>query len=103
MQTLATHIDPRSEDYESNTRAMQALVEELRTHARRVSAAGGAPACERHTARGKLLPRERVEQLLDPGTPFLELSPLAAHGMYDGEAPGAGHAIAVGVRPPAGR
>ena len=51
---------------------------------------GGEKARARHTARGKLLPRERVDRLLDPGAPFLELSPLAAHGMYDGDAPGRG-------------
>ena len=51
---------------------------------------GGEKARARHTERGKLLPRERVDRLLDKGAPFLELSPLAAHGMYDGDAPGAG-------------
>ena len=96
MQTLATHIDPRSEDYESNTRAMQALVEELRTHARRVSAGGGAAACERHTARGKLLPRERIDRLLDPGAPFLEIGQLTALGLYEDQAPSAGIITGVG-------
>ena len=57
---------------------------------------GGERARERHVARGKLLPRERVDALLDPGSPFLELSPLAADGMYDGEAPAAGIITGIG-------
>ncbi|WP_414069547.1 carboxyl transferase domain-containing protein, partial [Staphylococcus aureus] len=57
---------------------------------------GGAKAREKHVARGKLLPRERVRALLDPGSPFLELSPLAAHGMYDDGAPGAGIITGIG-------
>src|SRR6201999_1230162 len=61
-----------------------------------VALGGGERARERHTSRGKLLPRERVDRLLDPGAPFLELSPLAAHGMYGGDAPGAGMITGVG-------
>jgi acetyl-CoA carboxylase carboxyltransferase component len=80
---------------------MAELVRTLRA-ARAEAAAGGPPeARERHKARGKLLPRERVERLLDPGTAFLELSPLAAHGCYDGEAPGA--SIVTGIGRVAGR
>jgi 3-methylcrotonyl-CoA carboxylase beta subunit len=75
---------------------MAELVRALRA-ARAEAAAGGPPeARERHKARGKLLPRERVERLLDPGTAFLELSPLAAHGCYDGEAPGASMVTGIG-------
>ena len=68
----------------------EALVADLREQLERVRLGGGEKARARHTSRGKLLPRERVDRLLDQGAPFLELSPLAAHGMYDGDAPGAG-------------
>src|SRR6266571_2214209 len=68
---------------------MQRLVTELRERLAKARVGGPERARERHTKAGKLLPRERVERLLDPGTAFLELSPLAAFGMYDDEAPGA--------------
>ena len=74
----------------------EALVADLRAELERVRMGGGEKARERHVARGKLLPRERVDRLLDPGAPFLELSPLAAHGLYDDEAPGAGIVTGVG-------
>src|SRR3954467_6404061 len=77
------------------------LVADLNAQLERVRMGGGERARERHTARGKLLPRERVDRLVDKGAPFLELSPLAAHGMYDGDAPGAG--IVTGVGRVAGR
>src|SRR6201986_5049540 len=77
------------------------LVDDLRDPLAQVRMGGGERARERHTARGKLLPRDRVDRLLDKGAPFLELSPLAAHGMYDGDAPGAG--IVTGVGRVAGR
>src|SRR6056297_2643542 len=80
---------------------MDALVAELRRLRAAAALGGSAASRERHVSRGKLLPRERIESLLDPGSPFLELSPLAAHGMYDGEAPGAG--IITGVGRVAGR
>jgi 3-methylcrotonyl-CoA carboxylase beta subunit len=76
--------------------AHEALVADLDAQLERVRHGGGEKARARHTARGKLLPRERVDRLVDPGTPFLELSPLAAHGMYDGDAPGAGIVTGVG-------
>jgi 3-methylcrotonyl-CoA carboxylase beta subunit len=75
---------------------MAALVEDLRAKAREVAEGGGAAAREKHVARGKLLPRERVDRLLDPGTPFLEVGQLAALGMYDGQAPAAGLIAGVG-------
>jgi len=75
---------------------MSELAAELRAHLERVSLGGGADARRRHEARGKLLPRERVRTLLDPGAPFLELSPLAAHGLYDGDAPAAGLIAGIG-------
>ena len=90
MTKLETKLNARSADFQANATAMRALVDDLQAQFAKVEAGGGEAARTKHTARGKLLPRERVQMLLDPGTPFLELSPLAAHGMYDGAAPGAG-------------
>ena len=73
------------------------LIADLQTRLARVRAGGGERARERHLARGKLLPRDRVERLCDPGTPFLELAPLAAEELYDGDAPGAGIVAGIGV------
>jgi 3-methylcrotonyl-CoA carboxylase beta subunit len=75
---------------------MSALTADLRAQAERASRGGGEEASRRHTGRGKLLPRARIKALLDPGAPFLELSPLAAHGLYDGDAPGAGLITGIG-------
>jgi 3-methylcrotonyl-CoA carboxylase beta subunit len=75
---------------------MGALVEDLRAQVARVEQGGGEAALERHLARGKLAPRERVRALLDPGAPFLELSQLAAHGMHEGQVPGAGLIVGIG-------
>ena len=80
---------------------MQRLVDELRDKTAKAALGGPESSRTRHTARGKLLPRERVEQLIDPASPFLELSPLAADGMYDGEAPAAG--VITGIGRVAGR
>src|ERR1700693_5652337 len=80
---------------------MSELVAELNRQLQRVRAGGGETAVERHHARGKLLARERIERLVDPGAAFLELAPLAAHGLYDGGAPSAG--IVTGIGPVAGR
>ena len=72
-----------------NAAAHAELAADLRRRSsQRVALGGGERARQRHVERGKLLPRERVDALLDPGSPFLELSPLAAHGLYDGDAPG---------------
>ena len=75
---------------------MRALVADLRGKLAQVARGGSEAARERHTSRGKLLPRERIDALLDPGAPFLELSPLAAHGMYDGDVPSAGIITGIG-------
>src|SRR4051794_23083903 len=83
-------------DFQANTADHEALVADLREQLERVRLGGGEKSRARHTSRGKLLPRERVDRLLDKGAPFLELSPLAAHGMYDGDAPGAGLVTGVG-------
>ncbi|GHH70869.1 acetyl-CoA carboxylase subunit beta [Kitasatospora indigofera] len=98
---LASAADPGSDAYRSNTAAHRALVTELRDKLATAALGGGAKARARHTARGKLLPRDRVDTLLDPGSPFLELAPLAADGMYDGAAPAAG--VIAGIGRVAGR
>jgi len=101
MPLLETQLTIRSAEFQANASAMRAQVQTLRERLERVAQGGGAHACARHTARGKLLPRERIALLLDPGSPFLELSPLAAYGLYpdsDGSdsAPGAGLITGVG-------
>ncbi|MFE2697334.1 carboxyl transferase domain-containing protein [Streptomyces mirabilis] len=93
---LTSAADPASEAWRANEAAHRALGEELRAKLVEARLGGGERARERHTARGKLLPRERVDTLLDPGSPFLELAPLAAHGMYDGQAPAAGVIAGIG-------
>jgi 3-methylcrotonyl-CoA carboxylase beta subunit len=93
---LDTKADPTSAAFGSNAAAHRALVAQLRERLARAALGGSERARERHVARGKLLPRERVERLLDPARPFLELSPLAAEGRYDGGAPGAGMITGVG-------
>src|SRR5437763_10283084 len=101
MTILTTSLDRRSEVFAANAAAMRGLVEDLREKVAAVREGGGEAARRRHLARGKLLPRERVRALLDPGSPFLELSQLAAFGMYDGEVPAAG--IVNGIRRVTGR
>ena len=96
MPVLATQLNARSADFQSNAAAMRALVDDLRARVDQVAQGGGEAARAKHTARGKLLPRERVQRLLDPGTPFLELSPLAAYQMYNDEAPCAGLIAGIG-------
>jgi 3-methylcrotonyl-CoA carboxylase beta subunit len=93
---LHSAADPASRTWRDNERAHLALVEELRAKLAAARLGGGEQARARHTARGKLLPRERVDRLLDPGSPFLELAPLAADGMYDGQAPAAGVIAGIG-------
>jgi 3-methylcrotonyl-CoA carboxylase beta subunit len=96
VTVLRSAANPGSEEFRANQEANEALVEDLRSQLQRVAAGGGERARDRHTGRGKLLPRERVDRLLDPGAPFLELSALAAHGLYDDEAPSAGIITGVG-------
>ena len=90
MRILSTSIDKNAADFRASSERMRALVTELKK--RRAEAALGGPekARERHVGRGKLLPRDRVMNLIDPASPFLELSPLAANGMYDDDIHGAG-------------
>ena len=96
MSTLGTFVDTKSEAFEKNTEAFLRLVDELRKHSAEARRGGGEKAQRRHRERGKLPVRERIERLLDPGTAFLELSSLAAYGMYDGRVPAAGIVTGVG-------
>jgi acetyl-CoA carboxylase carboxyltransferase component len=89
-------VRPDSDLFRANVEVNDALTRELRARLEEARAGGPPAARERHRARGKLLVRERLERLLDPGTHFLELSPLAAHGLYGGEAPAAGLVTGVG-------
>jgi 3-methylcrotonyl-CoA carboxylase beta subunit len=99
MATLRTHVDPSSDAWRANDAAMRALVRELRAKTAAVTergAAGDERSIARHRERGKLPVRERIDRLLDPGAAFLELSALAADGLYDGDAPGAGIVTGIG-------
>ncbi len=96
MTVLQTQLNPRSADFVANVSAMQQVVDDLRLHLERVAQGGGEAARAKHTARGKLLPRDRVQMLLDPGTPFLEVAPLAALNMYNNDAPCAGVIAGIG-------
>ena len=96
MPALASKLSPRSEDFKANAAAMRALVDDLNARLAAVVQGGGEAARAKHLARGKLLPRDRVEMLLDPDTPFLEVAPLAAVGMYGDAAPGAGLIAGIG-------
>ena len=99
--TLASTIDPHDASVRTNTEVLDRLVADLRAELEIARRGGPESSRQRHVSRGKLLPRERVDVLLDPGSPFLELSPMAAHGMYGGEVPSAG--IICGVGRVAGR
>ncbi|HMA13563.1 MAG TPA: carboxyl transferase domain-containing protein, partial [Kiloniellaceae bacterium] len=101
MPLISSKINPRDALFAENRRANLALVEDLRGRVERVKLGGGEAARERHLGRGKLLPRERVRRLLDSGSPFLELSQLAATGLYDDQVPAAG--IITGIGRIAGR
>jgi 3-methylcrotonyl-CoA carboxylase beta subunit len=90
MNVLKTAVAPQSQNFAANTAAMQSLVEDLRGKVALIAQGGGAKARERHIARGKLLPRDRVAGLIDPGTPFLEFSQFAAHEVYADFVPAAG-------------
>jgi len=96
MTVLKSAINLRSEEFLRNRSSLQALVDDLRAKVETVKQGGGAKAREKHLARGKLLPRERVRALLDTGSPFLELSQLAAYGMYGDEIPSSGIIAGIG-------
>ncbi|HYF62661.1 MAG TPA: carboxyl transferase domain-containing protein, partial [Herpetosiphonaceae bacterium] len=97
MSRMESALNPRAPEYAENRQAMEALVDELEGRLATVRAGGGERGAAKFRAAGKLLPRERVELLLDPGAPFLELSPLAAWDMYDNESPGASQITGIGV------
>ncbi len=96
MPVIETKLNSRSADFQANASAMRVLVDDLAAQLQKAQFGGGEVARTRHTGRGKLLPRDRVAMLLDPGTPFLELAPLAAHNMYGGDAPSAGLVAGIG-------
>lgn len=101
MPVLASRLNPRSEEFKASAAAMRTLVEDLNGKLAQIAQGGGEAARAKHTGRGKLLPRERVQMLLDPDTPFLEIAPLAALDMYKEKggqdaAPGAGLIAGVG-------
>ncbi|CAN5686210.1 carboxyl transferase domain-containing protein [soil metagenome] len=99
MAVLSTHVEAATAEARANRAAMAALVDDVRTRTQALTergAAGDERSIARHRERGKLPVRERIDRLLDPGAPFLELSPLAANGMYDDEAPGAGMVTGIG-------
>jgi 3-methylcrotonyl-CoA carboxylase beta subunit len=96
MPTIESRIDIRADDFRANTEYLGGLVDDLKQHLARVGKGGGERAREKHLARDKLLVRERIRALLDTGSPFLEFSALAAHGMYDDAAPAAGLVTGIG-------
>jgi 3-methylcrotonyl-CoA carboxylase beta subunit len=97
METLLSRIDPASADFAQNDAAQRALAAELAGRLAATALGGPPRSRERHVARGKLLPRERIDVLLDDGSPFLEIGPLAANGMYGDESPGAGVIAGIGL------
>src|SRR6478735_10708999 len=90
-------VATRDEAFERNDQGQRALAGALRDKRARTAEGGPVGSRERHVSRGKLLPRDRVARLLDEGSPFLELAPLAADGLYDGEAPAAGVIAGIGL------
>ncbi|HXF77920.1 MAG TPA: carboxyl transferase domain-containing protein [Usitatibacter sp.] len=96
MPRIKSRLDTSSPAFQANAAHHRALVDDLRAQVARVAEGGGPEAQKKHAARGKLPPRERVRALLDPGSPFLELSQLAAFGMYDDDAPSAGIITGIG-------
>src|SRR3954465_15952193 len=96
MAILKTTIDTRDDAFAENAATLRGLTEDLRAKVSEIKQGGGTRSSERHLSRGKLLPRERVRTLLDPGTPYLELSQLAAYGVYEEQIPAAGILTGIG-------
>jgi 3-methylcrotonyl-CoA carboxylase beta subunit len=96
MAIIESKLNPRGDDFKANVEAMQKVVDDLRDKVEKIMLGGGEDARKKHTSRGKLLPRDRVQMLLDPGTPFLEFSQMAAYAMYDNAAPSAGIITGIG-------
>ena len=97
MGSIESKISTGNPEFTANSQWMNSLVQTYKENLQKVQQGGGSDALSKHKSRGKLTARERIEALIDPGTPFLELSPLAAWDMYEGEAPGAGIVTGVGV------
>ncbi|TAN71851.1 MAG: methylcrotonoyl-CoA carboxylase, partial [Magnetospirillum sp.] len=96
MTTIKSSINPRSDEFRANAEAMEATVADMKRVVAKVKQGGGPAMNERHLARGKLLPRERIRRLLDVGSPFLEFSQLAAWDMYTKDVMGAGIITGIG-------
>jgi 3-methylcrotonyl-CoA carboxylase beta subunit len=96
MPIIESKLNPRSDEFRANVAALEAVVADLRAKVAHLALGGGQAARDKHLSRGKLLPRDRIAQLLDPGTPFLEFSQLAAFSMYHDAAPGAGVITGIG-------
>ena len=96
MAVLRSNVPTRGATFEANCAAMKSVMASVEAAAQVAADGGGATAQERHVSRGKILPRERVARLLDPGSPFLEIGQLAAHGMYNGDSPSAGMIAGIG-------
>jgi len=96
MTAIQSNLDARSEEFAANAAAMRAQVDDLRAQVARAGLGGPEAARQKHLVRGKLLPRQRIDALVDPGSAFLELSQLAAHGLYDDAVPGAGIVTGIG-------
>jgi len=97
MQPLATSINAQSPEFRANAEHNKALLKELQQRLEKTRAGGGDDAVKKHKSRNKLMARERIERVLDPGSPFLELSTLAADGVYDDDVPGAGMVTGIGL------
>src|SRR5512137_1704340 len=96
METLSSSIDSASPEFKQNAEHHRALAHELKERLARVREGGGEKYRKRQEEQGKLFVRERIDRLLDPGSPFLELSALAAYDIYDNEGPGAGIVTGIG-------
>ena len=97
MDTLTTQARPGSPEFRANQDAQRSLVADLRRRLATVAVGGPEKSRDRHVARGKLLPGDRIDRLLDPGSPFLEIAPLAANGLYDDACPAAGVISGIGM------
>lgn len=97
MSVIKSKINLRSEEFQSNVTQMRSLVDDLTLKVKEIAKGGPESARQKHLDRGKLLPRDRVEKLLDPGTPFLEIGQMAAFDMYDNQAPSAGLIAGIGI------
>ncbi len=101
MTAFKSSLDPRSDSFRANAKRMKALADDLKKHLAAIAKGGGEEARKKHLARGKLLPRERIRLLLDPGAPFLEFSALAGFGLYRDDVPAGG--VVTGIGPVMGR